>query len=213
MDLNKQIAILEKLLKKPQNQYCADCYSKIPRWASITFGVFMCIRCSGVHRQLGVHITKVKSVNLDKWPEGKVELFMSLSNELVNSYWEKNLPKNFKKPDQNASNYEVTEFMTNKYVKKKWANNDDWSHDPAWLFENKPKKFQKYLQYFAENFGKDAGVAAPKISYDSDDEQPSQIQAKPDKKGLAAPPGFKKSEAPAVDLLGFDQPAPQNSTS
>ena len=42
--------------------------------------------------------------------------------------------------------------MTNKYVNKKWANNEDWSHDPAWLFENKPKKFQKYLQYYTENF-------------------------------------------------------------
>jgi len=101
----------------------------------------MCIRCSGVHRQLGVHITKVKSVNLDKWPPGKVELFQNLSNDLVNSYWEKNLPKGYRKPDSNASNHEVTEFMTNKYVHKKWANNDDWSHDPAWLFENKPKKF------------------------------------------------------------------------
>jgi hypothetical protein len=57
------------------NNMCAECYSKIPRWASITFGTFMVIRCSGVHRQLGVHITKVKSVNLDKWPAGKVELF------------------------------------------------------------------------------------------------------------------------------------------
>ena len=90
---------------------------------------------------MGVHITKVKSVNLDKWPAGKVELFQSLSNALVNSYWEKNLPAGYRKPESNASNHEVTEFMTNKYVHKKWANTDDWSHDPAWLYENKPKKF------------------------------------------------------------------------
>ena len=95
----------------------------------------------GVHRQLGVHITKVKSVNLDKWPAGKVELFQNVHNELINSYWEKNLPKGYRKPDSNASNREVTDFLENKYVKKKWANTEEWSHDPAWLYENKPKKF------------------------------------------------------------------------
>jgi stromal membrane-associated protein len=47
MDINKQVEILETLLKAKPNTYCADCDSKIPRWASITFGVFLCIRCSG----------------------------------------------------------------------------------------------------------------------------------------------------------------------
>lgn len=96
---------------------------------------------SGVHRQMGVHITKVKSVNLDKWPAGKIELFQNVSNDLVNSYWEKNMPKGFRKPDANASNKEVTNFLEDKYVRKKWANTDEWANDPAWLYENKPKKF------------------------------------------------------------------------
>ena len=103
----------------------------------------------GVHRQLGVHITKVKSVNLDKWPPGKVEMFQQLSNDMVNSYWEANMPKGFRKPDQNASNQEVTQFMTNKYVHKKWAS-DDWNNDPAWLYENKQKKFAKFVKYYQE---------------------------------------------------------------
>ena len=90
---------------------------------------------------MGTHISKVKSVNLDKWPAGKIELFRNVSNELVNSYWEKNMPKTFKKPDGNASNREVTDFMEDKWVKKRWANTDEWANDPAWLFENKPKKF------------------------------------------------------------------------
>lgn len=95
-----------------------------------------------------MHITKVKSVNLDKWPEGKVELFQHVSNHMVNSYWEKNLPSNYQKPGSNASNYEVTEFMTNKYINKKWADIDNWSNDPAWLYENKPKKFEKFVEYY-----------------------------------------------------------------
>ena len=51
------------------------------------------------------------------------------------------MPSNFKKPESNASNQEVTQFLTNKYVHKKWANNEEWSNDPAWLFENKISKF------------------------------------------------------------------------
>jgi len=47
MELNKQVEVLETLLKAPANCFCADCDSKIPRWASITFGIFICIRCSG----------------------------------------------------------------------------------------------------------------------------------------------------------------------
>lgn len=119
--LNKQISDLEKVLKRPDNQVCADCNNKTPRWASITFGVFVCLRCSGQHRQFGTHITKIKSVNLDKWPEGKVELFHAVTNNLVNSYWEAKLTSNFAKPGANASSNEVHRFLTEKYVNKKWA--------------------------------------------------------------------------------------------
>lgn len=50
MDINQQAAICEDLLKREDNMYCSDCPSKIPRWASINFGVFICIRCSGKYK-------------------------------------------------------------------------------------------------------------------------------------------------------------------
>ena len=77
MDIPTQIKILEGELKKDENRECADCTVIQPRWASTTFGTFVCIKCSGktntligigFHRSLGTHITKVKSVNLDAWP-------------------------------------------------------------------------------------------------------------------------------------------------
>ncbi len=46
-----------------------------PRWASWNLGVFMCIRCAGIHRNLGVHISRVKSVNLDSWTPEQIEVF------------------------------------------------------------------------------------------------------------------------------------------
>jgi len=51
--MKRQMDALERLLKRPENQMCADCQTKTPRWASITFGVFVCLRCSG--KALSIH--------------------------------------------------------------------------------------------------------------------------------------------------------------
>jgi hypothetical protein len=83
-------------------------------------------------------------VNLDLWPAGKLELFKAVSNDLMNSYWEKNLPSNFQKPGPNSNPEEVKRFMTQKYVDLKWVDSK-MKHDPVYLFENKPAKFQKFL--------------------------------------------------------------------
>ena len=53
--------------------------------------------------------------------------------------------------------------MTNKYVHKKWAN-DDWNNDPAWLYENKPKKFAKYVKYYSEKCGAEVPQAPAKAT-------------------------------------------------
>lgn len=155
-----------------------------------------------------MHITKVKSVNLDKWPEAKVELFHHLSNHMVNSYFEKNLPQGFKKPASNASNYEVVDFMTNKYVHKKWADTENWSNDPAWLYENKPKKFQKFLDLYKTNNGI---KVEKKLDYNSDqDEEPIAEKKKPQVKQQpkAAPEPPKPEINLFDDMMGTDAPKP-----
>lgn len=51
----------------PGNCFCADCDSPKPEWASLNLGILMCIECSGIHRNLGSHISKVRSLGLDEW--------------------------------------------------------------------------------------------------------------------------------------------------
>jgi hypothetical protein len=74
-----------------------------------------------------------------------VEMYKHLNNTVVNSYWEAKLPKGYNKPGQNASSQEVEQFIRDKYINKRWVENIK-AGDPAWLYWNDRKKFDKYLK-------------------------------------------------------------------
>uniref|UniRef100_A0A804PHF9 Arf-GAP domain-containing protein n=1 Tax=Zea mays TaxID=4577 RepID=A0A804PHF9_MAIZE len=85
---------IDLLRKVDGNNMCADCGASEPDWASLNLGALLCIECSGVHRNLGVHISKVRSLTLDVrvWEPSVINLFQSLGNMFVNSIWEEMLP-------------------------------------------------------------------------------------------------------------------------
>ena len=118
--MNRQKALMKKYLSRPENRFCADCKRPSPTWASLNIGVFVCIKCSGCHREIGVHITKIKSVELDLWPSNVLTDFARINNDIANAYWEYDL-KNFDFQKIRDNELRLIEFIRDKYEFKKWA--------------------------------------------------------------------------------------------
>ncbi|KAF8151952.1 hypothetical protein K438DRAFT_1921904 [Mycena galopus ATCC 62051] len=119
---------LRELVKRPENKLCADCKRNDPRWASWNLGVFLCIRCSGIHRGMGTHISKVKSVDLDVWTPEQMESIQKWGNRLANLYWEAHLKAGHQPPD-----HKMESFIRSKYESRRWALDGPPPPDPSVL--------------------------------------------------------------------------------
>uniref|UniRef100_A0A670KP84 Arf-GAP with GTPase, ANK repeat and PH domain-containing protein 3 n=1 Tax=Podarcis muralis TaxID=64176 RepID=A0A670KP84_PODMU len=99
------------------NSFCVDCDAPNPDWASLNLGALICIECSGIHRNLGTHLSRVRSLDLDDWPLELVMVMTAIGNTLANSVWEGAI-ENYPKPPPESCREEKERWIRAKYEQK-----------------------------------------------------------------------------------------------
>uniref|UniRef100_A0AAY4A2Z5 Arf-GAP with coiled-coil, ANK repeat and PH domain-containing protein n=1 Tax=Denticeps clupeoides TaxID=299321 RepID=A0AAY4A2Z5_9TELE len=118
----KAESALQRVLSIPGNDTCCDCGQTEPRWASINLGITLCIECSGIHRSLGVHNSKVRSLTLDSWEPELLKLMCELGNGVINRIYEARREEmGERKPQPGDPRQEIEAYIRAKYVEKKFV--------------------------------------------------------------------------------------------
>ncbi|XP_066950441.1 arfGAP with SH3 domain, ANK repeat and PH domain-containing protein isoform X3 [Macrobrachium rosenbergii] len=100
----------------PGNNLCCDCGgTNDVTWLSTNYGVMVCIECSGIHRDLGVHVSRIQSLTLDKVGTAQLLLARHMSNNSFNEVTEATSPR---KPEPTSTMDERREFIQSKYVRR-----------------------------------------------------------------------------------------------
>ncbi|XP_070117251.1 arf-GAP with coiled-coil, ANK repeat and PH domain-containing protein 3 isoform X4 [Equus caballus] len=114
-------SVLQRVQNVAGNSQCSDCGQPDPRWASINLGVLLCIECSGIHRSLGVHCSKVRSLTLDSWEPELLKLMCELGNSTMNHIYEAQCEGlGSRKPTASSPRQDKEAWIKDKYVEKKF---------------------------------------------------------------------------------------------
>ncbi|XP_078544833.1 arf-GAP with GTPase, ANK repeat and PH domain-containing protein 2 isoform X2 [Lissotriton helveticus] len=117
MDSQSEAVAIQAIRNARGNAFCVDCDAPNPTWASLNLGALICIECSGIHRNLGTHLSRVRSLDLDDWPLELTLVLTSIGNEMANSIWEKNT-QGRTKPTSDSSREERESWIRAKYEQR-----------------------------------------------------------------------------------------------
>lgn len=144
--ISAQANEFSSIQSQPANSKCFDCGDNLPKWISINLGVFICYRCSGIHRSFGTHISKVRSIDLDVLTPEQISVFRRMGNAKAARIWLANVPDSRNIPDRNTSQTELERFLRDKYVFEEFKDkdasidDDDSSSSSSYLTPTTSKK-------------------------------------------------------------------------
>uniref|UniRef100_A0AAQ5XAB3 Un-named sa1614 n=1 Tax=Amphiprion ocellaris TaxID=80972 RepID=A0AAQ5XAB3_AMPOC len=108
-------AITDDIRRMPGNSSCCDCGAPDPGWLSTNLGILTCIECSGIHREMGVHVSRIQSLSLDSLGTSDLLLARNVGNSGFNEILEANLLSTSLKPSQHSHMAERKDFILSKY--------------------------------------------------------------------------------------------------
>ncbi|XP_034548439.1 arf-GAP with SH3 domain, ANK repeat and PH domain-containing protein 2 [Notolabrus celidotus] len=108
-------AITDDVRRMPGNTNCCDCGAPDPGWLSTNLGILTCIECSGIHREMGVHVSRIQSLSLDSLGTSDLLLARNVGNSGFNEILEANLLSPSMKPSQHSHMAERKDFIMSKY--------------------------------------------------------------------------------------------------
>uniref|UniRef100_A0A663E1B0 Arf-GAP domain-containing protein n=1 Tax=Aquila chrysaetos chrysaetos TaxID=223781 RepID=A0A663E1B0_AQUCH len=154
-------AIIKEVRGMPGNRECCDCSAPDPTWLSINLGILICIECSGIHREMGVHLSRTQSLSLDKLATSELLLARNIGNSGFNNILEANLPSFSLKPTVHSDMAFQKNFIISKYVRKKYAKRSPAAQCSSLPEAVKDKDIFSLLQAYAENMDLSKPVLAP----------------------------------------------------